>query len=602
MIKGTNEILEYLKSEGIEVLEFSQGGETDTGVEPTRLKLKIQPEDEKKWFYFIRRVNDKEKIVSGFYNDGVFTITFNARNTPVEKALLEQDMATLLCKLQNKYYRVCPQRKRFSVLVKPTHRCNLNCKYCYDKPYRDVIHQDMSMETLDRLIKLLSEYAEQVRFIWHGGEPTMVGQQWYHRAYREVFSKYPMVEFSFSIMSNGVNLNDEWLDLFDKYNISVGVSYNAFFQTKIRVSSQTEDKGINAKMSNHIEEMLIKSVKRGKPIGVIDVMTSVNGKHLIEIYEYYKKIGIQPCFNTVFHTAQAAKNNLEINAEEYAEAFLKYFEYWLRDKNGIRERSAYEILSMVTGLHDVTCKHHDCRRHWLGVNPLGELYPCDRYFPDKYKMGSIFDYDNIEDIFNSRPYQIYCEEIQKRFDTICKECGYWFACRGGCNGSAVECTGSAEGVEKFTCRLFRLKYNGVYKILRDIDWVTDKDLNPVARKVMIRSNFYSVKNIRDYIEENNIPFKLEYNENDLLNCSEYKVFRGINYVKDLDEYVAGMHHDVIDSYTENDIEYNLERRKEDLKTYLLQVAKTTLDNISRQLKQGGKKHVAKCNRHCAGCC
>ncbi len=569
-------ILAFLKKEKIPVLYFKDAQSEDLVFEQkAELAMKVDENDVPKWSYFTERMNCCGKVAGMAYFDGILKFVFEGTNDEREEGLLDCGLESFYNALQKRYFTVCPKLKSFSVLIKPTHRCNLDCKYCYDKPYREKIKEDMSMEVLDRTLKILSGYAQEVNIIWHGGEPTMVGTEWYKNAYENIFPKYPMTSFKFNLMSNGVDFNDEWLDLFKKYNIEAGISYNSSYQSQLRCSNQKiKSKSKDFKIMQKIEDTLIKAKKDKFKIGVIDVITSLNYKDQIKIYEYYKNLGIHVSMNHIFHTPQAERNKLEISAQEYAEEFLKYFRYWLFDKDGVPERSAEEALATVIGSGRVTCKHNDCRYKWLGINPLGEIYPCDRYYPEEYKAGTVFDFDSIEDIFNSQAYKTYADEVQRRFDTRCRECGYWFACKGGCNGSAFESSGSMEGVEEFFCESFRLKYNGIYDILRNLDWIDNKELNPAARRIFIEKPFYSAKEINQFMEDGGKQFELTYDKNNLLGCSEHQVFKGVNYM--YDNHNFGMHVDFIDSFDEDTVSINKGKRRKNLADYLKKVAVYTL--------------------------
>ena len=73
----------------------------------------------------------------------------------------------------------------FVNVVKPTHLCNLDCKYCYNDDLRQPI---MTQDTLPRTIGQTFESARTIPsihqgdFIWHGGEPTVVGLPFYEQA------------------------------------------------------------------------------------------------------------------------------------------------------------------------------------------------------------------------------------------------------------------------------------------------------------------------------------------------------------------------------------------------------------------------------------
>jgi hypothetical protein len=164
----------------------------------------------------------------------------------------------------------------------------------------------------------------------------------------------------------------------------------------------------------------------------------------------------------------------------------------------------------------------------------------------------------------------YCNQIQDRFDNKCGSCGYFFACKGGCNASSIETSGSGAGVDEFSCELFKLKFSGVYDILRDVDILRDK-LNPFVRKTLITNGFYSIKDIECYIREEGKNVELQYDKDNLFRCSEYEIFRGINFVKD--GKGLSIHGDFINCDDPATTELNEKKRKEDFFNYLREVLK-----------------------------
>lgn len=67
------------------------------------------------------------------------------------------------------------------IVFKPTHRCNLNCSFCYDRVKKT---KDATIMPIDKAIfalqKAMSTSGNKGPFeiIWHGGEPTMVGSDY----------------------------------------------------------------------------------------------------------------------------------------------------------------------------------------------------------------------------------------------------------------------------------------------------------------------------------------------------------------------------------------------------------------------------------------
>ena len=69
-----------------------------------------------------------------------------------------------------------------SVIIKVTNECNLQCKYCFvsdSVPRRTVINEAIVELLLKELERVSSE--ETIHLVWHGGEPTLAGGEFFCR-------------------------------------------------------------------------------------------------------------------------------------------------------------------------------------------------------------------------------------------------------------------------------------------------------------------------------------------------------------------------------------------------------------------------------------
>ncbi len=419
------------------------------------------------------------------------------------------------------------RKKNWALLVKPTHDCNYNCSYCYDAPFREKFKgYIMKEEIVHRVAKLAADYAENVTWIWHGGEPTLMGVDWY-KTMQEVFYQNYTSNFSQCMQSNGSLLNEEWSKLFIDYEISIGVSFDAFYQS-IREGERDSKVSIT-------DEALKNFTAYHKNVGSITVINNENYKEQIEIYDYLKdEVRLNSiAFNHIYRSEGSVKNNLELTPVKYIKEFMKFYSHWLGDtgSNCVRERSAFEMTKQIMGNREVTCNHIDCRSHWVGVNPVGDLYPCDRYLPEKYYMGNIQNVRSVDEIYSSEGYQSYYNDVQERFDTHCRECGYFDYCKGGCNANHIVVSGGT-GVDKSSCDIFRLKFNSLYEFWRDVDIYTS-NINKFVQYDILTHPFFTIKEIKEIFTANGIKADWNYicEGKALLDCEEFKVFRIFNAFK-----------------------------------------------------------------------
>ena len=99
--------------------------------------------------------------------------------------------------------------RQINTLVKPTHKCNLRCKYCFAEKYG---YEDylLDINKLKKYIELLAKKYKYINLVWHGGEPLVVPLDYYKEIYKycEKFDS----KFIYSLQTNGTLLNNENID------------------------------------------------------------------------------------------------------------------------------------------------------------------------------------------------------------------------------------------------------------------------------------------------------------------------------------------------------------------------------------------------------
>jgi uncharacterized protein len=119
------------------------------------------------------------------------------------------------------------------LLVKVATRCNIDCSYCYW--FRDAAVYDqpklMSAEVLHRLLQRIEEHVAEhplVDFpiILHGGEPLLWGVENFRRMAEACagISSRTGCEIPLAVTTNGVLIDEAWLDCFETHGISVAIS------------------------------------------------------------------------------------------------------------------------------------------------------------------------------------------------------------------------------------------------------------------------------------------------------------------------------------------------------------------------------------------
>ena len=119
------------------------------------------------------------------------------------------------------------------LLVKVATRCNIDCSYCYW--FRDAAVYDkpklMSTDVLQQLLRRIEEHVTRYALVdfpivLHGGEPLLWGVENFSRFAEacKAISSRTGCEIPIAVTTNGVLIDDEWLNCFEAHDISVAIS------------------------------------------------------------------------------------------------------------------------------------------------------------------------------------------------------------------------------------------------------------------------------------------------------------------------------------------------------------------------------------------
>src|SRR5215468_9294293 len=120
----------------------------------------------------------------------------------------------------------------FHLLAKPTGAvCNLDCTYCFFLS-KEMLYPGSSFrmadDLLERYLRQLIEAhaaAPEVVVAWQGGEPTMMGLDFFRRAVELAETvRRPGQRIVHTIQTNGTLLTDEWGAFFAEHAFLVGIS------------------------------------------------------------------------------------------------------------------------------------------------------------------------------------------------------------------------------------------------------------------------------------------------------------------------------------------------------------------------------------------
>ena len=355
-----------------------------------------------------------------------------------------------------------------TVIIKPTHDCNLGCKYCYVESEAESGRMDEA--TLRNSVRKVSKFVgkdKETHFIWHGGEPLLMGKEFYEmvvEAEREMGEGYTITN---SIQSNGTLLTPEMADFFKEYEFHIGLSLDG--------PAEIHDRTRPYKDGRKSFRNVLRAVKlaRSRKIGggVIAILNRVSIGHLEELYDFFKENQIGLKFNPLIRSGRARENydGLSITPKEYGEAMIRLFEMWFYDpahKDGVKvmiDPFDAVIGNIITGRPQGCNYSESCRNNFISIGPTGAVYPCGRFdgIPEFY-MGNIND-DKVGDMLAS-PIHVKLKERSAETVKGCSPCKYKKICNAGCMHNAYMVDGDAMGKDYY-CAGYKKLFGHIEKTL-----------------------------------------------------------------------------------------------------------------------------------------
>ena len=130
-------------------------------------------------------------------------------------------------------HRAAPDAVLNQVILKVAQRCNLNCTYCYVYNRGDDSWKSraalITEPVLEKLAERINEHCRKHRLASftveiHGGEPLLLGKRRMQALVDLLESRVDSTHLRFTLQTNGLLLDSEWIELLARNQISFGIS------------------------------------------------------------------------------------------------------------------------------------------------------------------------------------------------------------------------------------------------------------------------------------------------------------------------------------------------------------------------------------------
>ena len=330
-----------------------------------------------------------------------------------------------------------------TIEIKPVgNRCHMACSYCYQEPMRDsgnTAPVQKDERDLEKMLSVASGHGAP--FTVYGGEALLTPKNALRRIFQfglEHWNSLPE-ETRASTSPNGIQTNgdlidDEHLDMFEKYGVSVGVSCDGpgtLNNNRVRRrGSEPVETTTDRTLTN-----IARCREKGISVSVIATLHQLNGlgHGLDRLLSWGRELADIGVWSVNVHSleieAEWQREALALTDEEEVVAFLTMAR-WLEENPDLRWSPFRDIRSRLEwDKNPSNCVWHKCdpltTEAVYGVEADGSLSNCGRTSKDGVA------WRKTETIGFERYLSLY--QSPQEYGG-CKDCRFFVTCGGSCPG------------------------------------------------------------------------------------------------------------------------------------------------------------------------
>ena len=429
------------------------------------------------------------------------------------------------------------------VIAKPTRFCNADCSYCSSPPLTEENLKNgepmWSFEDFKKYFdKVFPLMIPGSYWIWHGGEPMLMGTEFYWKTYeyaKEQMEKLNKVIY-FSMQSNLLAYNEKWKEVFE--TVFEGSLSTSFDPDEINRTV----KGNAKTYSRLFKKALTKILNDGFRPMVIGVYNEENAELMHKMYDWSLSLGDKGFplrFNYCTPSGRVNGGGEAISPITYGNKLIEVYNRWIKD---IPNFTITPLDQMFKKTLDIDGEGHcpwtkKCGGRFIEVEPNGDIYNCSEFadIGKQYCYGSLNDDSKTlsELLMTSPALKIKRRTLQ--LPVSCQTCEHFNDCEGGCMRDAVLFSHGLYGKFHY-CQSWKMVFTRIKESIMngEADGIIKQyELDPevirsrLKNKLVDYFNFSNeeLNNIMSYGSKNVYGFGDNYNDVEVSNYSNLGEFK-----------------------------------------------------------------------------
>jgi uncharacterized protein len=372
--------------------------------------------------------------------------------------------------------------------------CQIKCDYCFYLEKRALFGQGEDYRMPDDVLAaytaqyVRSQPTPEVEFVWHGGEPTLRGLDFFRRAVELQQPFRGEKRIKNVLQTNGMLLTDEWCAFFKEHDFFIGLSLDGPREIHDRYRKGRQDEPTFDGVMRGMRLLQ----KHGVEFNVLACVGRDTAYKPLEVYRFFKTEGVTFIqFTPIIErepdaaTAQtglwlarpATLDRTEPNVavtpwtvepERYGEFLIAIYEEWVRKDVGKVFVMNFEwALNAWLGEGSPVCIFaRQCGRA-VAVEHDGSVYACDHYVYPEYRLGNVKT-DNLGDMVDRSVALGFGPHKETTLPQYCRDCDVLGMCWGGCPKHRFATSPYGEPGLHYLCAGYKKFFMHVRKYLRPI--------------------------------------------------------------------------------------------------------------------------------------
>jgi uncharacterized protein len=390
----------------------------------------------------------------------------------------------------------------FHLLAKPTGAiCNLDCAYCFFLS-KELLYPGSHFRMTDEVLRaylqqlFAAHQAPQVVVAWQGGEPTLMGLDFFRRsvALAEQY-KRPGQTVTYTMQTNGTRLDDEWCAFFREHNFLIGLSMDG---PPAMHDAYRVDKGDQGTFEQVLDAWT-RLRKHGVDTNILCAVHAANARHARQVYRFFRDaLGARflqfipiverltaetrPLAEEGWGAAPGSQRPLYVQAghmvsrrsvkpRQWGRFLIDIFEEWVRrDVGKVFVQTFDAALANWYGQPAGVCLFQETCGLALALEHNGDVYACDHFVEPGHRRGNILQ-TPLSDLVASPEQRRFGLDKRDALPAYCRACDVRFACHGECPRNRFLTTPDGKDGLNYLCAGYKLFFHhidGPMRLMADL--------------------------------------------------------------------------------------------------------------------------------------